>query len=67
LITEEELKELWFRNKAYLMKQPTIDRKDNNKNYTFENCQFLEKNIHDKKSGKEKSLLFINKTGGKNV
>ena len=29
LITSVELKELWFRDKAYLMKKPSIDRIDN--------------------------------------
>mgnify|MGYP000933222082 CR=1 FL=1 len=47
LISKEEIKELWFRDKAYLMEFPTIDRKDNNGHYTFQNCQFIEnvKNI----------------------
>jgi hypothetical protein len=42
LISEEEVKYLWFRDKAYLMEQPSIDRKNSNGNYTFDNCQFLE-------------------------
>jgi hypothetical protein len=42
LITSEELKTLWFRDKAYLMKQPSINRKDNNGNYTLENCEYIE-------------------------
>lgn len=42
LITEEELKELWFRDKAYEMKKPSIDRKDNDGDYTFENCRYIE-------------------------
>jgi len=42
LITEQEIKELWFRDKAYLMKKPSIDRKDNNGHYEFSNCEFIE-------------------------
>jgi len=42
LITSEEIKKLWFRDKAYLMKQPSINRKDNDGNYTFENCEYTE-------------------------
>jgi hypothetical protein len=41
-ITEEDLKTLWFRDKAYLMNRPSIDRKDNDKNYTLDNCRFIE-------------------------
>lgn len=43
IITNEELKQLWFRDEAYLMKQPSIDRKDNNGHYTFKNCRFIER------------------------
>lgn len=46
LITNEELKVLWFRDRAYLMKQPTIDRIDNNGNYTINNCQFIEMKVN---------------------
>lgn len=40
---EEELKELWFRDKANEMKEPTINRIDNDGHYTFKNCEFIEK------------------------
>lgn len=42
LITEEELKELWFRDKAYLMDRPSIDRKYHNGNYEYDNCEYME-------------------------
>ena len=41
-LTLEELKYLWFRDKGYLLKRPSIDRIDNNKDYTFDNCQYIE-------------------------
>lgn len=42
LITEEELKELWFRDKAYNLKRPSIDRENNSGHYEFSNCRFIE-------------------------
>jgi hypothetical protein len=41
-LTHEDCKKLWERDKASEMEYPTIDRKDNNGHYTFDNCQFLE-------------------------
>ncbi len=49
LLTKEEIKFLWFRDKAYKMNFPTIDRKDNDGNYELSNCQFLENNINSQK------------------
>lgn len=43
-LTIDNLKFLWFRDKAYLMKKPTIDRKNPNKNYILRNCRYLERN-----------------------
>ena len=42
LITEEELKQLWFRDQVYNMVKPSIDRENKNKDYNVENCQFIE-------------------------
>ena len=42
ILTLSEIKTIWFRDKAYLLKKASLDRLDNNKNYTFENCRFIE-------------------------
>lgn len=41
-LTKGGIKFLWFRDRGCLMKRPSIDRINNNKNYVLENCQFLE-------------------------
>lgn len=41
-LTGEDLKFLWFRDRAYEMKRPSIDRLDINKHYTLGNCRYLE-------------------------
>lgn len=43
LLTKEEIKKLWFRDKAWLLNWPSIDRKDSDGNYKYSNCRFIEK------------------------
>jgi len=52
----DEIKFLWFRDKAYLMKQPSIDRIDNDGDYCIENCQYIELPINRDKN-KNKAIL----------
>lgn len=54
LITEEEIKELWFRDKAYELKKPSIDRKISNGDYTYKNCRFIEHKQNCQKAMKER-------------
>lgn len=42
LMTTEDFKFLWFRDKAYLMKRPSIHRINNDGNYELSNCCFIE-------------------------
>ncbi len=35
-LTIDEIRYLWYRGQAALMKKPSIDRKNSNKNYTFQ-------------------------------
>ena len=41
-LTSIETQKLWFRDKAYLMKKPSIDREDKDGDYTRDNCRFIE-------------------------
>lgn len=56
LITEKEVMYLWNLCKAFNMKTPTIDRINNDGDYTWDNCQFLEKS---KNSGKDKNKTIL--------
>lgn len=42
LITNEELKIAFFRDKAYLLDQPSVDRIDSSGNYIFSNIRWIE-------------------------
>lgn len=57
-ITVEEIEKLWYRDKAWLLDQPSIDRKENNKNYTFKNCRFIELSENIAKDCSKKVLQF---------
>jgi hypothetical protein len=41
-LTVKDLEYLWFRDGAYLMKKPSIDRFHTDQDYTIDNCQYIE-------------------------
>lgn len=51
LLTHQEVKILWERDKASKLKRPSLDRIDPDKNYEFENCRFIELEENIRKGG----------------
>jgi len=47
-LTQEKIKFLWFRDKAFLMKKPTIHRKNNKGHYSVRNCKYMEFTEHSR-------------------
>lgn len=58
LITSDEIKKLMVRDGYWDMKNPSIDRINNDGDYTFDNCQFLEN---------KDNTIKRNKNYGKNI
>ena len=62
LMSQADFKYLWFRDKAYEMKTPSIDRIDSEKHYCLENCRFIE---HSENSARawRKTIMQYNLNG----
>lgn len=51
LLTKDEIKLLWDRDKASLLEWPTIDRLDPNSHYELKNCRFIEQKENSRLGG----------------
>lgn len=53
LLSDEDGEHLWHKYNADLMDEPNLDRIDGNGNYEVNNCQFLDRVIHEAKNREE--------------
>lgn len=51
-LSVDDIKFLWFKDSAYLLNQPSIDRINNNGDYSLDNCSFIELIDNIKKGSK---------------
>ena len=60
-LSVKDIKRLWFRDKAYLMKCPSIDRVDTYGDYTLTNTRFVEFEYNQSRSKRKPTTPVWNK------
>jgi len=66
LFSKVDFKSLWLRDKAWLLKRPSIDRINNDGDYEMGNCRFVELSENVKKehiNHPKKSKIVVNSLG----
>jgi len=51
---------LWERDKAYKLKKPSLDRRNSKKDYTIDNCKFIELSENSIKESRKACACFKN-------
>lgn len=54
LITVHDIIKLWYRDRAWKLNSPSLDRKNNDGHYTFDNCRFIESVDNSKKAATDR-------------
>lgn len=58
-LTIDQLRHLWYRDEAYKLKKPSIDRIDNSSHYTFDNCRYIEMSENTAKARTDRKKVTI--------
>ena len=61
-LTIHDLAFLWLRDKADLLRNPSVDRIDSNDHYTLANCRFIEFDANRRKKPRTKKTVRVAKS-----
>lgn len=63
-LTNYDAQALWFRDKAWTLIKPSIDRVDSDSDYTYDNCRFINLSENCRKAAQDKKIRRMRKLKG---